>query len=516
MLYHPVPRLAHPGISDKHENDWREANPYFHDDHLSTHLITDSDGAMIDPSTSVTFACVVNPPSASPRSVAPVPVPSSDTSTSKSFRPTLAHEGNDATIGIGNCTYDSFPTPVGSAISKTTATKTKGTLSPSFPQILMKMLDSSSSSGGGAKSKKSVIEWRQDGRSFVIHDKDRFAAEILPVHFKSCSKFASFARRLHRWGFTNITARDCGDGSCTFRHPKFCRDMPELCRQMNAGGVDGGSDGRPANPHGNLPLPKGFDDMDAAQAVLSLGLGHSPAPFRLPSTSSMMCLGMVDADEDGDENTLAAGNDIASRLKRMADCCRRYDLLPNQHFATMEGGGAMVLLPKTSKSGEEIEPLLNQVRETMRDGTDAGKGKRKGSTDLTPSDIDEIRTRASKPREAKRPKTANTSTSNNDISERNNSITGASKGGKKLPPHEVYCKPALEFGKGWIVRGFQRQSGAYEGHVDKYWYSPNLKKRFRSKAEIKRFLPLLKKCHGDEEKAYKMFKGVATGNGFRR
>lgn len=489
MLYHPeLSRFAQPAMN--RGNDWRE--PYVHDGHLSTstHLTAGCDGAAVDPFGN--FGYIANPDSSPRTVVAP------DITSSSNIGPTLAPEDNDANAytgigigigntGIGNYTNNSFP--IGPAIAKTTSAKTKGAVSPSFPQILMNLLDSSSS----------IIEWRQDGRSFVVHDKDRFASEILPVHFKSCSKFASFARRLSRWGFASSTARDCGDGSCTFSHPKFCRDMPELCLEMNAGGGDGagGSDGggRAASPYDSLPLRKEFDEMDAAQAVLSLG--HSPGPFRLPSTSSMMCLGMVDADEDGDENTLAEGNDVASRLKRMADCCRRYDLHPNQHFATLEDGGAMLLLPKTPKSGEEIEPLLLQVRESMRDGTDTGKGKRKGSADLNSSAVDEGRARESKPREAKRPKMVNTSTSND-------SVSSVSKGGRKPPPHEVYCKPAPEFGKGWIVRGFQRQSGAYEGHIDKYWYSPKLKKRFRSKAEIKRFLPLLKKYKGDEEKAYKM------------
>ena len=489
MLYHPERSCFAQPVMNRGNDDWREP-PHLHDGHLSTstHLTTGCGGAAVDPFGN--FGYIANPDS-SPRSVAP------DITATSNIGPTLAPEANDANaygtgigIGIGNYTNNSFPTS--SAIAKTTSAKTKGALSPSFPQMLRSVLDSSSSI---------IIEWREDGRSFVVHDKDRFASEILPVHFKGCSKFASFARRLTRWGFTSSTARDCGDGSCTFSHPKFCRDMPELCLEMNAGGGDGagGNDGgsrAKACPYGNLPLRKEFDEMDAAQAVLSLG--HSPGPFRLPSTSSMMCLGMVDADEDGDENTLAAGNDVASRLKRMADCCRRYDLHPNQHFATLEDGGAMVLLPKTPKSGEEIEPLLLQVRETLRDGTDTGKGKRKGSADLNLSAVDEGRTRELKPREAKRPKMVNTSTSNDS-----KSVSSASKGGRK-PPHEVYCKPAPEFGKGWIVRGFQRQSGAYEGHIDKYWYSPKLKKRFRSKAEIKRFLPLLKKYKGDEEKAYKM------------
>ena len=496
MLYHPEQfrdshgLAAHRGIStcgaiDKEEAKGRWRDPTIHGHHYSHSYCSNNDGEISD--SSMSFSYTMDPPSASPRSVTVPP-----SGKSKSFGPTFMH-------------YESSSNDTAKATAK----------AKSFPQTLMDIL---------ASSPPTTIEWTKNGQSFVIHDKDRFAAEILPVYFNKCGKFSSFARRLHRWGFVNTTECPSRGASCAFSHPKFCRDMPDLCLEMTAGGASSagapkasGKDvGKSTNNspfvYDNLPLPKGFGDIHAAQAVLSLAGSLHEQPFRF--TSSSMCLGMVEDDDDeddGNENTcsLATGDDVASRLKRMADCCRRYDLHPNQHFATLRNGGAsMVLLPKTSKSGEEIEPLFDQVRETMGDGIDTGKAKRKGSSDLTdtpsPDDAEE-RTRASMPREAKRIKVENRSKS--DVSRQNSTVTtGASKGGKRSAPLEVYCKPAPEFGKGWTVRGFQRQSGAYEGHVDKYWYSPKTKKRFRSKAEIQRFLPVLKKCKGDEEKAYKNFK----------
>ena len=80
---------------------------------------------------------------------------------------------------------------------------------------------------------------------------------------------------------------------------------------------------------------------------------------------------------------------------------------------------------------------------------------------------------------------------------------GRSRGaGKGLPPKEVYERSAAEFGEGWTVKGIQRMSGKYQGHVDNYWFTPKKKKKLRSRTEVKRFLEALSAVDGDEDKAF--------------
>mmetsp|Transcript_21573 Transcript_21573/g.35272 ORF Transcript_21573/g.35272 Transcript_21573/m.35272 type:complete len:1185 (-) Transcript_21573:86-3640(-) len=52
---------------------------------------------------------------------------------------------------------------------------------------------------------------------------------------------------------------------------------------------------------------------------------------------------------------------------------------------------------------------------------------------------------------------------------------------------------------GWLVRTVPRKKG---NHVDRYFYSPKLGIRFRSKVEVARFLDCLAKHQGDEEEAW--------------
>lgn len=44
-----------------------------------------------------------------------------------------------------------------------------------------------------------ILKWLDHGKGFIITDKKRFAAEILPKHFSRKSKFTSFTRKLNRW-----------------------------------------------------------------------------------------------------------------------------------------------------------------------------------------------------------------------------------------------------------------------------------------------------------------------------
>jgi hypothetical protein len=63
----------------------------------------------------------------------------------------------------------------------------------------------------------------------MIHKKKIFESEILPLYFRG-SRFASFTRKLNRWGFSRISR---GPETGSYYHKLFSRDNPELCTQMS-------------------------------------------------------------------------------------------------------------------------------------------------------------------------------------------------------------------------------------------------------------------------------------------
>lgn len=84
--------------------------------------------------------------------------------------------------------------------------------------------------------------------------------------------------------------------------------------------------------------------------------------------------------------------------------------------------------------------------------------------------------------------------------------------GATTPAKEVSSgapNDALEGGwpDGWTKKTFERTCGKTKGRLDSYWYSPIQKKKFRSMTEVRRFLNALKQANGDEEKAWRLFKG---------
>jgi hypothetical protein len=80
-----------------------------------------------------------------------------------------------------------------------------------------------------------MITWMPNGKSFVIVNPKAFVTEILPVHFKS-AKYASFTRKLHRWGFTRLGVAD-DEESGEFCHMYFQKGRVDLAMKMagNAG-----------------------------------------------------------------------------------------------------------------------------------------------------------------------------------------------------------------------------------------------------------------------------------------
>ena len=110
---------------------------------------------------------------------------------------------------------------------------------PSFPFKLQRILDKLE-----AEQDFEVISWLSHGRAFLVHNVDRFVAELMPRYFNQ-TKYSSFQRQLHMYRFQRITAgRDKG----AYHHPNFQRGSPELCFAMQRTRVNGKGTRRPGNP----------------------------------------------------------------------------------------------------------------------------------------------------------------------------------------------------------------------------------------------------------------------------
>eukprot|EP00536_Pseudo-nitzschia_multiseries_P000405 jgi/Psemu1/300031/fgenesh1_kg.5_\ len=110
----------------------------------------------------------------------------------------------------------------------------------------------------GASNDK-AFEWLPDGKSFVVVDPDLFCNRILDRKFKQ-SKYGSFVRKLHRWGFIRLTS---GTGTDCFHHPMFQRTRPDLVLQIKCYNRNG----KACKDKGQNPYARG-DIVQGAQPSL--------------------------------------------------------------------------------------------------------------------------------------------------------------------------------------------------------------------------------------------------------
>jgi hypothetical protein len=83
----------------------------------------------------------------------------------------------------------------------------------------------------------SIVSWQPHGKSFRIHKGDEFAASVLPRHFNK-TKFRSFQRQLHIYGFQRITDKLSPDYGAYY-HALFQRGEESLCFQMTRQKIKG-------------------------------------------------------------------------------------------------------------------------------------------------------------------------------------------------------------------------------------------------------------------------------------
>mmetsp|Transcript_30990 Transcript_30990/g.45969 ORF Transcript_30990/g.45969 Transcript_30990/m.45969 type:complete len:410 (-) Transcript_30990:141-1370(-) len=81
-----------------------------------------------------------------------------------------------------------------------------------FPNKLMFILEESEKNG-----EEEIISFLPHGKSFAVHDIDRFVEEVMPRHFQTL-KYSSFVRQLNFYGFRRVSEPD---GSYAYFHENF-------------------------------------------------------------------------------------------------------------------------------------------------------------------------------------------------------------------------------------------------------------------------------------------------------
>jgi len=93
-----------------------------------------------------------------------------------------------------------------------------------FPEVLHDLLTFASEDSSVAN----IVMWLPSGAAFVIFEPQKFEQLVLPKFFPQ-SRYASFTRKLNRWGFRQISK---GPDRGAFHHDLFRRDSPQMCLQM--------------------------------------------------------------------------------------------------------------------------------------------------------------------------------------------------------------------------------------------------------------------------------------------
>lgn len=73
-----------------------------------------------------------------------------------------------------------------------------------------------------------IVSWNSEGNGFMVHNKDLFTNEIIPLYFNQ-TKYKSFQRQLSLYGFQRITG---GNSKGLRYHQKLCRGSRQNCREM--------------------------------------------------------------------------------------------------------------------------------------------------------------------------------------------------------------------------------------------------------------------------------------------
>lgn len=135
-----------------------------------------------------------------------------------------------------------------------------------FPYLLYKILERTERNGESSIAE--VISWLPDGRSFMVHDVDRFVVETLP-HF-SMNSMRVFLQRLYQCKFQVDNKTGAVASLRRRRSPTLCAAGPFYHKNFRRG-----------QPN----LLRGMLTVDAIQAILSQKLSRAATKKRRWSSS---------------------------------------------------------------------------------------------------------------------------------------------------------------------------------------------------------------------------------------
>jgi hypothetical protein len=77
---------------------------------------------------------------------------------------------------------------------------------------------------------ESIVSWQPHGRAFRVHLPDVFARNVMPRYFKKQTKYKSFLRQLHIYGFHRICK---GMDRGAYYHDMFIRNKKSMSLRMS-------------------------------------------------------------------------------------------------------------------------------------------------------------------------------------------------------------------------------------------------------------------------------------------
>jgi hypothetical protein len=103
------------------------------------------------------------------------------------------------------------------------STKVNRSQMTSFPVKLFRMLEAVEREGN-----EHIVSWHPSGRSFQVHNPQKFVEVVLPSYFKQ-TKYKSFQRQLNFYGFQRITS---GPLEGSYKHSSFISGNEALCKEI--------------------------------------------------------------------------------------------------------------------------------------------------------------------------------------------------------------------------------------------------------------------------------------------